>query len=301
MTETVRENAAPPELLRSFEAIDAHAASVEPLVPSDSYRPVPGAFRVALTDGRRLKARLLSSAERAARLECILRALRHSAFPAVITRHERVLLLEWIDGEPLDEGTASPNVVRAASAIHAFLHAMPVPLALRPLPDDVLGAVAAKLEADLSALAADGIVTESESRAALAVARRFAPGRCRIGIVHRDLCARNMIERSSGEICLVDNETMIVGACEFDLARTWYRWPLPREAREAYFQAYVRAHDPSAFLAHFPFWALAVLADSARMRDRAPAALRSMPVGRMRARLAAIAEGARPEQAVFQG
>lgn len=300
MTSTAPQHAPPPELLRSFEAIGALPASVEALAPSDSYRPTPVAFRVALADGRRLKARLLSSAARAARLECILCALHHSAFPAVVARHDRVLLLEWIDGEPLDEETSRPSVARAAGAIHAFLHAMPVPPALEPSPDDVLGDTAAKLESHVASLAADGIVTESESRSALAVAGRFAPERCRIGIVHRDLCARNMVERHSGEICLIDNETMALGSCEFDLARTWYRWPLPRNARDEYFRAYARTHDAAAFLRHFPFWALAVLVDSVRMRAEAPVALRSVPLDRMRALLAAIDSGTPPEQAVFQ-
>jgi aminoglycoside phosphotransferase (APT) family kinase protein len=211
-----------------------------------------------------------------------------------------VLLLEWIDGEPLAEETSQPSVARAAGAIHAFLHAMPVPQALQPLPDDVLAATATRLEADVSALAAEGIVTDSESRSALAVARRFAPERCRVGIVHRDLCGRNMIQRSSGELCLVDNETMALGSCEFDLARTWYRWPLPRDAREEYLRAYARTHDTRDFLASFPFWALAVLADSARMRARAPARLLATPLDGLRALLATIGAGAPPEQAVFQ-
>jgi thiamine kinase-like enzyme len=300
MTPTVQGEPLPPELLRCFESIGARPVGVEALVPADSYRPAPAAFRVLLADGRRLKARLLSSAGRAARLECILRALRHSAFPAVVARHGRVLLLEWIDGEPLDEETSRPSVTRAAGAIQAFLHAMPVPAALGPLPADVLDASAAKLEADAASLAADGIVSEAESRSVLAVARRFTPERCRAGIVHRDLCARNMVERASGEICLIDNETMALGCCEYDLARTWYRWPLPRNAREEYFRVYARTQDAAAFLKHFPFWALAVLVDSLRMRSAAPVALRSVPLDRMRALLAAVDSGTPPEQAVFQ-
>jgi hypothetical protein len=296
---SVREGAAPRELLRLVEEIDPRPARVEALAPSDTYRAAPGAFRVTLADGRHLKARTMTGVERAVRVECILRALDHSAFPSVVARRGAILLLEWIDGEDLEELEPRPGWVRAAAAIQAFLHAMPVPPALER-PADAIGATTAKLERDVAALVADGTVAAAESAALLALARRSAPDACRTGIVHRDLCARNMIVRPSGEICLVDNETMAVGACEFDLARTWYRWPLSRGEREEYFRAYGRTHDPRPFLAHFAFWALAVLADSACMRAAAGAALRAVPVDRLRAVVAALDGGASPERIALQ-
>jgi aminoglycoside phosphotransferase len=297
---TVRESTTvPPELLRLIEEIDRRPARVETIAPSDSYRPAPGAFRVSLADGRRFKARLLGGARRAASVDCILRALGHAAFPEVVARQGRVLLLEWIEGVPVDEQTSHPTVIRAAAAVQAFLHAAPVPPALER-PPAVLAETGAKLREDLAALAAAGTVTAAEAAAILDLVRRFAPERCRIGIVHRDLCARNMIVRPSGEVCVVDNETMAVGSCEFDLARTWYRWPLPRAERERYLRVYARTHDPRLFLAHFPFWALAVLVDSAQLRRAAPAALASVPLDRLRRLLAAVRDGAAPERLAFE-
>ena len=32
--------------------------------------------------------------------------------------------------------------------------------------------------------------------------------------------------RPDGALCLVDNETVDLGPLDYDLARTWYRWPL---------------------------------------------------------------------------
>jgi aminoglycoside phosphotransferase (APT) family kinase protein len=176
---------------------------------------------------------------------------------------------------------------------------MPVPPSERPRLD-VVDKIAAKLAEDVGALVAAGTVSAAESSAILALARRSAPARCRVGISHRDLCARNMVVRPSGEVCLIDNETMAVSSCEFDLARTWYRWPLPSAARDAYLRVYARTHDLEDYFAHFPFWALAVLADSAAMRAGAPAELSSVPVDRLRALLVALRDGANPEQLVFQ-
>jgi thiamine kinase-like enzyme len=58
------------------------------------------------------------------------------------------------------------------------------------------------------------------------------------GVIHRDLCPENMVRQPSGALCVIDVESAGIGARAYDLARTWYRWPMTPEHRAALFTAY---------------------------------------------------------------
>ena len=46
------------------------------------------------------------------------------------------------------------------------------------------------------------------------------------GPVHGDLCAENLVLASDGRVISIDNERVRIDFLDFDLARTWTRWPM---------------------------------------------------------------------------
>ncbi|MBI3758858.1 MAG: phosphotransferase [Deltaproteobacteria bacterium] len=140
-----------------------------------------------------------------------------------------------------------------------------------------------RCERDLTELAAAQVLDAGEARHAFDVAIRHAPpSRGRVGFVHRDFCAENLVLRPSWEVCIVDNETMGIDACDFDLGRTWYRWPMTRELREAFLAGYNRHRSSEEFVSHGAYWAIVALADAAVFRLRKHTGATEAPVARLR-------------------
>ena len=84
-------------------------------------------------------------------------------------------------------------------------------------------------------------------------------------------------------MCVIDNEGLSVDAPEFDLARTWYRWPMTARQQRVYAEGY-GIHDHSArFETHFLHWALMAVLDSAAYRIRAHPASARVPLDRLAA------------------
>ena len=283
-----------------LERTDSRPIAIEPVQSSVSPRAEPGAFRVRLADGRCIKARVQTSRGHAERIEYFLGRLHHEGFPKVLARHGRALLLEWFDGEPLPDRPPAELLERCAS-LHASVHLVPAP---EDCPYGIrdVASFETKLESELRELCDLGIVAEPVGRTALQAAERFRPDGCAIGIVHRDICSENLIVRPGGAVAAIDNESLSLGAREFDLARTWYRWPMERARRRIYLEAYTRVVgggiDP--FLAHFPFWAIAVLADSARLRAGATPQVSRVPVERLSELLAVLQRGVPGAESVFE-
>jgi hypothetical protein len=71
-----------------------------------------------------------------------------------------------------------------------------------------------------------------------------------------------------GRVWIVDNEGLGFGALDFDLARSWYRWPLAPELRQAFYRGYGEHRPVDSLRAHFWYWAISVLVASAVFRLR---------------------------------
>jgi hypothetical protein len=67
---------------------------------------------------------------------------------------------------------------------------------------------------------------------------------------------------------VVDNETICELWQDYDLARTWYRWPMDTLAFAAFLEGYHLHRAADEFLAHFQFWTISVLLRSAAFRLR---------------------------------
>ena len=85
---------------------------------------------------------------------------------------------------------------------------------------------------------------------------------------------------------------MSIAPCDYDLARTWYRWPMTGEQRDAYLAGYRDHRDASAFLVHAPFWHIAALANGALFRHRRRSGAPALPLAALRALLRDAEAGA---------
>ena len=234
-------------------------------------------FRLELADGRVLKGRRLLSAEHAARVTAILEVMDRRHFPHVIAHLGEALLEEWRPGELLDHTTLGPARMRQCGAILGAVH--------RAAPPAVEVDERARPEARLEAvrwqsrrLVQAGALSAASRRRLIALLEARLPADPAIGVIHRDFCAENLVWDASGQPHVVDNETMQVGALDFDLARTWYRWPMTDAQATAFLDGYRAHRSPEAFLTSFVFWALATLVDVSRYHlrvgtDRAQGAL----------------------------
>jgi Ser/Thr protein kinase RdoA (MazF antagonist) len=190
-------------------------------------------------------------------------------------------LLEWADGEPLQAAQCRPDVMEALGAVHAELHRV----TLRP-PHGREGPATpgwpARLARYLDELVSRDAVDRTTRDRAQALAGSAMPGAFPVGLVHKDFCRENMVVSPDAVIRVVDNETLAVDCPDYDLTRTWYRWPMDPPQADAYLEGYRRLQGRGTLARHFPFWAVAVLAESAlfRLRRELPAA--ALPLARLR-------------------
>jgi aminoglycoside phosphotransferase (APT) family kinase protein len=120
-----------------------------------------------------------------------------------------------------------------------------------------------RLRAHIDVLARRAAIAHDDATALFDLAMAHAPaGTSAAGVVHRDLCPENIVRRPSGALCVIDLESAAIGAGAYDLARTWYRWPMAPEHRAALFTAYTD-HGGVA-----PVAALPVLGALRRHRER---------------------------------
>ncbi|MEO8602138.1 MAG: aminoglycoside phosphotransferase family protein [bacterium] len=260
----------------------------------------PTAFRIALADGRVVKALRATSEEQAVLVHAVSSRLDARRFAAVLARAGATLLTEWVDGPPLRESPGGDADAREAGDLLGALHQLALqPHEQRPAAA-MLGDCTARLRKHLGQLVERGGLAASERDAALQFATAHAPAGCTVGLIHRDLCPENLARRAGGGLCVIDLETMGVGVCEYDLGRTWYRWPMPASGRQAFHQAYTVRRDAGAFLAHAPFWILCATATSAVLRIRKHPDGAEVPVERLRGVLQQLHAGASPERIALE-
>jgi phosphotransferase family enzyme len=267
-----------------FALADDSPSAVVDLEPLVGRGPC-SSFRLTFADGQVLKAKRLATAADAQRVDDLLRRLGHPAFPTVLRRRGASILTCWIPGRSLDGTDTDADLLRTCGALHACIHCHPAPngatRARRRSPTDG----DARLRRDLDALVDAGWLARGEAAAALAVADRHAPEDWAVGIVHNDFHAENMIRTDADDVVSVDNESLSVGAYAYDLARTWYRWPMSDAQRVAYLEGYRRLGSTEEIEPHFPFWAVTVLVRGAAFRLRAGRRGIAEPIVRLREQL----------------
>jgi hypothetical protein len=241
-----------------------HAAVALP--GSRSTAPPHGSYRLDLVDGRTVKLRQSISPARARGYALLVRDLADPRLVRVLARRLNLTLEEWVPGACLDGTAIRDGHVTAGAALLGSLHAI-ARVGSRPVRRTVsTRPVREALEADLRTLRDAGAIDEDRARRLLAAAARHDPRVAATSVIHKDLCPENLVIDPHGALRAVDNEWMTVGPTGFDLARTWYRWPMSDPMWRSYLSAYARFADPEPTLAHFTFWRIAAVAKSARIR-----------------------------------
>jgi hypothetical protein len=285
-----------PDLAAAVRSIDAPLLEATAIAGRGYPGYRPSAYRLRFADGRVLKGRRLRSAEQAARVQFVSDALREHRVAVVVTRVGCALLSEWIEGTPLAAASLTPRLLRQCGAWQARVHNRALP-AHHPFgPRDA--SVASKLERRLAELIERDALSSDEAVAIRALAQRHRPADCAVGFMLGDVCADNLVLRAGGDACLVDEETLSIGACEYDLARTWYRWPMTAAERDLFLAGYAEERALEPFVAHFPYWAITVLIAATVFRVRRAGAGAAMPIARLRALRGALERGAGNDEAL---
>ncbi len=218
-------------------------------------------FRVRAAGVDRKGVLLLSAAQ--ARTVATLAAAVPVGLPRVLARAGRALLTEWVPGEDLRTAGCDDAMRRAVGAWQALVHTLPVPV---PVDADTVRRTRARLlDERLARLAAAGALPPAWCAALATAARAALPADAAAGITLGDCCADNLVWHAGAPYC-VDLETLDVQPLDYDLARTWYRWPMTAAQRRAWLDGYATRRAPVTFLAHLPFWLVAALAEGAVFR-----------------------------------
>lgn len=288
------------ELLGLVRGIAAPLTDITPLTGVGYPGYTPTAFRLRFADGLVLKGRRCATAEQAALVEHVVQRLCRDHFPAVVARAGAALLTEWIDGRCLEPAAWPADLLTRCGALHATMHNLPLPADLPARTRNPLAARYAELQNKLAHLVAAGVVHSREADVVHDVAAHAMPRSCTVGYVHGDFCAENLVLRPSGDVGVVDNETLGIDAHDFDLGRTWYRWPMRAAQRRAYLNGYRQHRDAGDFLRHFPFWAIGAVLRGAVFRLHKSAAGPVFPLARLRDLVKMLEAGTGAEDAVFR-
>jgi aminoglycoside phosphotransferase (APT) family kinase protein len=218
-----------------------------------------------------------------------LLALAGEGFPRVLGRRGDALLLEWIPGKSLASlAEIPPDVLRRCGERLGALHR------LRVAPElgvPVLGVddLRERLAQHAAALERAGALAPRLARRAVDLAREHAPAQATVGLVHRDFCAENIVLDGFAAPVCIDNASLALGPHDFDLGRTWARWPMARAGRAHFAEGYAKERSLETFLAQLPFWACCALLGSAAKRVRTRTGGEEEPLDRLR-RLIELAE-----------
>jgi Ser/Thr protein kinase RdoA (MazF antagonist) len=193
-------------------------------------------YRIDLADGR-VKLRCNAKPERVAMAFRVRRQLEDPAFSRVLASSETLTLEEWIEGAPLEPDACDPATVREAARLLARLHAAPI----TGVPEHPPGGWLRRSVDALVRLEAGGLLPTHVLKRLRDRLARDEPATSRVGAVHSDFCAENMLRDTSAVLRVFDNEGVHFGALGFDLGRTWCRWPLPPDRWRLFLATYREA------------------------------------------------------------
>lgn len=269
-----------PDLCALIEDTGTPLVAAVPVTTIPSVDAFRGSFRLAFSDGTVLKGRRVNSLADADRIEALSTLLDARHFPRILARRGRALLERWVPGEPLPLDASATPVLRACGSLQAALHRLPLPPALAHFR-----LRSADWEQRFDRLLADLVASEAldpgAARATSRLAVLHAPRVANAGLCHTDFCFENIITDAVGTVFVIDNEGITVDAYEYDLARTWYRWPMTELQQRAYAEGYGDHEHATSFATHFLHWALMAVVESSAARVRARAASARIPLRRL--------------------
>jgi hypothetical protein len=261
--------------------VGAELREVMPLTRLGFRAERSGCYRLRFADGRVFKYRSMVSADRAKTVEHLIARIGSPRIPRVLDRCGTGLLIEFVGGQPASRPLQTQKLLAEAAALQGKIHRTDVADLLAGSPPFEIADVIHKLTEHLRRLVTLQAITEREAAGLTELAMSEVPQVSEIGVVHYDYCAENLVVSEASGFYIVDNESIEIGPLDYDLARTWYRWPMSPDERAVYWEGYRRLRDPGSFSTSFPFWAIKTLVGSAILRveggtDRAVIPIRKL-------------------------
>jgi hypothetical protein len=240
------------------------------------------AFRVEYRDGLRLKARRHRDLETAERVLLLRSFLDVPHFPAMVAARGSCHLTEWVQGGR--PSADDPDVLLAAGTLLGTVHSV--------VMEPEVGRYRFEYQnwerrnrRNADELVASKAMTRAEMEAVLERLAAVAPGHCHAVAVLADLAPENLVVGPEGRLFLVDDENLSLDSPGFDLARTWYRWPMTDLRAGPFLAGYGTCADPSPFLEFAEYWIMVVLLEAAHFRTLWNTPEASAPLDALRARL----------------
>lgn len=229
-------------------------------------------FRLKLTDGRTVKGRRFKSAERRESVTALYPLLEGLPLSRILSVHGAATIEEWIHGSPVEPGELGTELIHDLASILGTLHSRSVSRGISPTQTRGMDWHSGRLRNQLTQLVdLDQIGSETARKLFDRAMDSQATG-LENGIIHTDFHPRNMVMKQDGEIWIIDNEGIRLGALDYDVARCWRQWPMTRAQRDIFCKAYRDFRSLDSFLAHQEFWSICTLVHSARihLRHRQP-------------------------------
>ncbi|MDO8863395.1 aminoglycoside phosphotransferase family protein [Haliea sp. E1-2-M8] len=243
-------------LLQQFGAEVVHAEELTRLV---SRRQRKAVFKLKLADGRLLKARRFRTGQEVVLAAALAPLLDGRHYSRVLANLGTSTLEEWRSGTVLAAEAVTTGHARKAGELLGRLHmttGLPGPEAAPVL---MVAEHLGLMQEHLAALLEQGVLASSDAASLLELALGTMPAHFEAGLIHGDFCIENMVVSSSGELVLIDNESMCVGPLDFDIARAWCRWPMTTAARAGFVTGYTQFRGLESFTPHCQFWAIRAL------------------------------------------
>jgi Ser/Thr protein kinase RdoA (MazF antagonist) len=231
----------------ALDALGIEASPVMPLVAPVPLSRTPRLYLVSTHDGRRVKVRRARREDLARRAAVLSDQLADRRVPPPLARAGRFTAEPWVEGSPLSSLRLSGGHVDEAAdllaSIHRFSGVAPQYQPLRPrLPTlprlQRTAPILRRAEEQLVEVTRAARFTSLEARHLGKILRNGLPVSASWGLTHGDFCGDNLVFRPDGTLASVDNELLGHGFLEYDLARAWYRWPMPRWAGERFEGSY---------------------------------------------------------------
>jgi aminoglycoside phosphotransferase (APT) family kinase protein len=249
----------------ALSTLGVHARSARIITGVPSRVSARATVRVTLTDGRIVKVRRFRRLANAKRYRRLVPSIRHLPLPAILFSRGRITVEEWIEGTTLADLRPTRKRLRAAADILGTLHAIDKLGHRRRIALAPTRAFVAGVKRRITSLATARALLRGEAEILREAVGRLAPATAPTGLIHHDFCAENIVENRRGRLYVIDNVGIDLGFLDFDLARTWYRWPMP-DAWWRIFLAQYATWRPAPLTAGAPFWRIAAVVRSARFR-----------------------------------
>ncbi|MFN7734396.1 MAG: glycosyltransferase [Pirellula sp.] len=218
-----------------------------------------------------LKLRCLESSEDVERHVQIRAANRSLPMPDIVLAGSCFLAERWIDGQPLQPTDINGDLMYLLGDVVGTFAKQPCDL--QPELERLRSSKGAldKLQTFLLEFQSQGVLAPEICEALHERAAANAPMCSESGFVHLDLKPENIVKTKDGMV-VIDNESLSLGALDYELARIWLFWSLTPHERSRFLEGYRNHRCTKSFLLHELFWSIVALVNSLwyRVRNRLP-------------------------------